>query len=86
MQLQADLLGRPTVRTRAPDAAALGVAFLAGLATGAFESEAAVEEMGRQGDRTEPSMASEARDDLLASWHEAVSCALGPQGAEVRVN
>jgi glycerol kinase len=86
MQLQADLLGRPTVRTRAPDAAALGVAFLAGLATGAFESEAAVEEMGRRGDRTEPSMASEARDDLLASWHEAVSCALGPQGAEVRVN
>ena len=85
MQLQADLLGRATVRTRAPDAAALGVAFLAGLATGVFESEAAVEEMGRQGDRTEPSMTSEDRDELLSSWHEAVSLAIGPDGAEVPV-
>jgi glycerol kinase len=41
MQFQADLLGRPVVRTSAPDAAALGAAFLVGLATGVLEDEAA---------------------------------------------
>jgi glycerol kinase len=86
MQLQADLLGRPTVRTRAPDAAALGVAFLAGLATGLFENEAQVEEMGRRGDRTEPSMAAEQRDDLLSGWHDAVSSAIGPGASEAPVH
>jgi glycerol kinase len=84
MQLQADLLGRPIVRTRAPDAAALGAAFLGGLATGVFKDEAAVEELGRRGDRVEPDMATEHRQELLSAWHTAVSRVTGlgePEGA-----
>jgi glycerol kinase len=71
MQLQADLLGRTVVRSGARDAAALGAAFLGGLATGVFENEDVVEAIGRRGERIEPKMAPERRDELLAAWHEA---------------
>jgi glycerol kinase len=73
MQLQADLLGVPIVRTPALDAAALGAAFLAGLATGLFSSHAEVEALGLKGQRFEPSMDEAERSTRLESWHRAVS-------------
>jgi glycerol kinase len=61
MQLQADLLDRPVVRSTIPHAAAVGVARLAG---------AAVET--KDGDRFEPQMSPERRESLLAGWRAAV--------------
>ncbi len=72
MQLQADLLGCPVVRSSTPDASALGAAFLAGLATGLFDGEQQVESIGRRGQTVEPRMGEEHRNVLLAGWHQAV--------------
>jgi glycerol kinase len=78
MQLQADLLGRPVVRSSAPDTAALGAAFLGGLAVGLFESgDAIVELASQEGARFEASMPSERRQGLLSAWHEALSLVTG---------
>jgi glycerol kinase len=82
-QLQADLLGCTVVRTGARDAAALGAAFLAGLATGIFDSEEHIEAIGRRGERIEPKMAAHHREELLSAWHQALSRALEPQRDEV---
>lgn len=78
MQLQADLLGCPVVRSKARDASALGAAFLAGLATGFFSSESEVEHLGRRGETIEPHMPHAEREELLAAWHAAVCRAVAP--------
>jgi glycerol kinase len=76
MQLQADLLDCPVVRSQTRDASALGAAFLAGLATGFFSGEDVVAGIGRQGETVEPKMSDADREQILADWHEAVSKAL----------
>lgn|SRR5579875_414470 len=76
MQLQADVLGVPVVRTPAADAAALGAAFLAGLATGLFKTVAEVEALGQKGQRFEPSSEEPERSGRLQGWHKAVSSVL----------
>ncbi|HMK96540.1 MAG TPA: FGGY family carbohydrate kinase [Acidimicrobiales bacterium] len=73
MQLQADLVGCPVVRSSTPDASAFGAALLAGLATGLFASEEQVANIGRQGHTMEPTMSEEDRNELLAAWRDAVS-------------
>jgi len=73
MQRQADLLGCPVIRTSAPDAAALGAAFLGGLAVGLFADESELAALPRDWDRFEPKLAESRRDDLLAGWRLAVS-------------
>jgi len=73
MQLQADLLGCPVTRTNAPDAAALGAAFLGGLAVGIFAGEAELTALPRDWDRFEPKLGASRRDELLAGWRSAVS-------------
>lgn len=78
MQLQADLLGCPVMRSLSRDASALGVAFLAGLATRFFDGEDDIERMGRQGETIEPKMPDAQREELLAAWHAAVSRAAAP--------
>jgi len=82
MQLQADLLGRPVLRSRAPDAAALGAAFLGGLAVGVFQDEELIVQLAGLGERIEPRMPSEQRDKLLGPWHEALSRVTGPGAVE----
>jgi glycerol kinase len=72
MQLQADLLGCTVVRTRAQDAAALGAAFLGGLATGLFGDEQTVAEIGHRGDRIEPAMGEQDRQEMLSGWHQVI--------------
>lgn len=76
MQLQADFLGSTVVRTAAPDAAALGAAFLAGLATGLFGGMSEVEALGKRGERFEPCMGERERKARLAAWRNAVSVVL----------
>ncbi len=72
MQFQADLLDCAVVRSDAADAAALGVAFLAGLRVGIFENEHAIAELPRRGERFDPRMSSTERAELLGSWREVV--------------
>jgi glycerol kinase len=73
MQFQANLLGCPVVRTDTPDAAALGVAFLGGLAIGVFADEAQLAGLERRWDRFEPQVDDARREELLAGWRLAVA-------------
>jgi xylulokinase len=55
LQVSADILGKPIVRTRIAEAGSLGVAILAGVGTGAFRSvEDGVKSMVALGRRFEP--------------------------------
>jgi glycerol kinase len=77
MQLQADLLGRPVVRSAIAETTALGAAYLAGLGVGLWSG---LDEIaGRwRADRTfEPRLSAEQRDELYAGWRRAVERAKG---------
>ncbi len=72
MQVQADLLQIPVICAQTRETTALGAAYLAGLATGFWESK---EELGRQwraSDRFEPSIMSTAAEKMRGRWREAV--------------
>lgn len=72
MQYQADLLGIAVERPVITETTALGAAFLAGLATGVWESEEEVARLWRLERRFEPRMGEEQRQELLHNWHRAV--------------
>jgi glycerol kinase len=72
MQFQADLLGCPVVRADTPNAAALGVAFLGGLAVGLFADETQLAGLERGWERFEP-RTGDRRDELIAGWRQAVA-------------
>lgn len=76
MQFQADILNIPVVRSRASDLSALGAAYLAGLATGIWNSLDQVSGLARPHDRFEPHMPASQRDALLSGWQGAVRRAL----------
>jgi glycerol kinase len=71
LQMQADLLGVPVVRSAQAEATALGAAQLAGLAVGQLR-EAEIEGLWRAGKRFEPDPATD-RDRLMADWQAAVA-------------
>jgi glycerol kinase len=73
MQLQADLLGRPVLRTTSTEVSALGAAYLAGLAVGFWTSEEQIASLPRERDRFEPRMPAAERDRLHEGWQEAVA-------------
>jgi glycerol kinase len=73
MQFQADILGVPVVRNRSADVAAMGAAWLAGLAVGVWTSMADVESLRRPTDRFEPKMPEDERERLYAGWQDAVA-------------
>jgi glycerol kinase len=77
MQLQADLVGRPVLRTSAADGAAVGVALLAGLEIGLWPSVAAVEALPRPRDRFEPRLSDPDRDARHVAWREVLDVARG---------
>jgi len=76
MQFQADILGRPIVRPVDVETTALGAAYLAGLATGFWNSTGELENFWRADRTYEPSMSASRRDDLLAGWKTAVRRAI----------
>jgi glycerol kinase len=76
MQFQADVLGVPVVVPEIAETTALGAAYLAGIATGAW-SAAQVGEMWREAARYEPRMSAEEREALLAQWHRALERSRG---------
>jgi len=72
MQIQADVLGLPVERPVVRETTALGAALLAGLATGFFPDQAAVDE-AREVERVfEPRLSAAARARLLTRWSDAV--------------
>ena len=71
MQFQADVLGAAVVVPEIAETTALGVAYLAGIATGRWTQEQ-VREMWRQAARYEPRMGADERELLLAGWRRAL--------------
>lgn len=72
MQIQADLLGVPVVRSEAAESTALGAAYLAGLATGVWESKEAIARIWAERDRFEAGPGSPAMQANLGEWRKAV--------------
>ncbi len=72
MQFQADVLGRPVIRSASADLSAIGAAWLAGLAVGFWESLEELEALPRETTRFEPAMAEARRAELIDGWREAL--------------
>ncbi|MDN6194486.1 MAG: glycerol kinase GlpK, partial [Alkalibacterium sp.] len=72
MQFQADILGTRIERSKINETTALGSAYLAGLATGFWESVDEVEKYWDADGIFEAKMPEEKREDLYQGWIEAV--------------
>lgn len=73
MQLQADAIGCPVLRTQSADLSACGAAWLAGLAAGVWPSLDALRELAPAVDRFEPRLAASERARRLDIWRETVA-------------
>ncbi|MFL5896371.1 MAG: FGGY family carbohydrate kinase [Thermoleophilaceae bacterium] len=71
LQFQADVLGVPVVVPEIRETTALGAAYLAGVATGAW-TEDDVKQMWTEAARYEPDMGEDEREELLAGWRKAL--------------
>jgi glycerol kinase len=80
MQIQADVLQRPVVRSATAETTALGAAYLAGLATGFWKDRDEIRRIWRSGGRFEPRMPAPERDALVGGWRRAVDRAKGWAG------
>jgi glycerol kinase len=72
MQFQADLLGIPVLRPAVVETTALGAAWLAGLAVGAYRSVDELAALWRLEHRFEPMLSRERAQGLMAAWEKAV--------------
>jgi glycerol kinase len=77
VQFLADTLGVTIERPQVTETTALGVAYLAGLQAGAFESLEQVADLWHNEAKFEPQMVEEDRERLYAGWLEAVGKVLG---------
>ncbi len=72
MQMQADLLGVPVVRSSTPESSVLGAAFLAGLGSGYWANLQELEARWSIGKTFHSSVSDAARKQQLEQWKEAV--------------
>ncbi len=72
MQFQADVLGVPVQRPAVTETTALGAAYLAGLATGFWESQEQIAQQWAVEREFQPQMSADERDRLYAGWRRAV--------------
>lgn len=72
MQFQADILNKRVCRPLITETTALGVAYLAGLATGVWKSKAEIREKRSNDVIFTPDMDEEHRQGLLRGWKKAV--------------
>lgn len=72
MQIQADLLGITVVRPHHTETTVMGAAFLAGLAVGLWESEAAIAAHWQEDRRFAPQMTDAQRQECVERWRVAV--------------
>ena len=77
MQFQADILGVPVEVPRIIETTALGAAYLAGLATGFWQSQEEIDNNWKLAHRYEPAMSADERDRLYRRWQRAVERAKG---------
>jgi glycerol kinase len=77
MQFQADILGVPVVRPKVFETTALGAAYLAGLATGFWGSEAEIREQWQEDRRFDPAMPPGTAARLRARWQRALGRSRG---------
>ena len=77
MQFLADTLGVTIERPQVTETTALGVAYLAGLQAGIFESLEQVANLWHNEAKFEPQMSECDRERLYAGWLEAVGKVLG---------
>jgi len=77
MQLQADLLGMPVVRSSTAETTALGAAYAAGLAQGMWDSLDTIGRHWTSGRTFEPTMPAAEREARYAGWCRAVGRARG---------
>jgi len=72
MQFQADILGVPVQRPAVTETTALGAAYLAGLATGFWNSLEEIAGQWRLERSFEPAMSADQREALYSGWQRAV--------------
>jgi glycerol kinase len=72
MQIQANLLGLPVVRSRCADLSALGAAWLAGLGMGTWNSFAELAAMAQATDVFEPKLDGQTKTAMRKGWRLAV--------------
>lgn len=77
IQFLADTLGVDIERPRVTETSALGVAYLAGLQAGVFESLEQVADLWHHEAKFQPKMSKDDRDRLYSGWLEAVNKVLG---------
>jgi glycerol kinase len=81
MQFQADILGKPVVRSGCEDLSALGAAFFGGITLGWWTIDSKLASMTEDATSFAPTMACDERDRLYTGWQSAVSRArLRPTG------
>ncbi len=73
MQIQANVLGVPVVRSRVTETTALGAAYLAGLATDFWSGPDEIAHQWQEERRFEPEWGLVRRQNLHARWREAVA-------------
>jgi glycerol kinase len=73
MDIQADILGRPLLRSAAPELSALGAAYLAGLTVGLWSSEAEIAHLVLAHERFEPRQEAAERARRYAGWRNALA-------------
>ncbi len=76
MQFQADILQIPVVRSKIKETTALGAAYLAGLASGFWNSKQELVEHWQADKMFEPAMGPPEAAKLVDRWHEAVDRSL----------
>jgi len=77
MQFQSDILGCEVKRPVCIETTSLGAAYLAGLATGYWESKEDVIENWQVERTFSPDMDESQKTELLAGWKKAVGCVMG---------
>ncbi len=77
MQIQANVAGIPVVRSAVSETTALGAAYLAGLATGFWQSGSAIDTQWRAERVFTPSMDESRREAMLTQWRRAVERSRG---------
>ena len=77
LQTQADILGRPVVRSAVAETTALGAAYLAGLGIGFWPGLDAIATRWRSDRTFEPAIGEDEREERYAGWQRALERAKG---------
>jgi len=73
MQLQADFLGIPVIRSKISETSALGAAFLAGIAVGIYQNEDECAALWQEDRCFNPQLPYSQAQERLKQWETGVS-------------